>query len=72
MGVADCEATAALCAKLREPLFADDVRILKQTDIGDGLYLIHVYSPLLPRGYQFSQEIVIEGDRLRLKPSQEV
>lgn len=69
MGVADIEATAALCAKLREYPYSDIVRVLLQTDIGGGLYLIHVYSPLLPKGYNYSQEIILDGDSVRFKPS---
>lgn len=67
MGVADVEASAALCKRLYSYPFCDLVRILKQTDIGEGLYLIHVYSPLLPRGYNYSQEIAIDGDHVRFK-----
>lgn len=71
MGTADVEASAALCKRLYAYPYCDLVRILIQTDMGEGIYLIHVYSPLLPKGYQGTCEIVIEGERLRFKPWQE-
>lgn len=57
---------------LSEPVLLDLVRVLKQTDWGEGLTYMQVSSPLIPHDNAGEQNIILEGDKVRFKPALDV
>lgn len=62
MGSASIEVTAALRERLMtEPVLRDQISIKGESDSGDGYWLLHVSSPLLPAGYNGVCNLIVEG-----------
>lgn len=52
---------------MTEPELRTQVKIDKCTYFGEGFYLLHVSSPMLPPAIYGTHEIIVEGDSVRFK-----
>ena len=57
---------------IADAAIADLVKILEESDYGDGLFIMRVKSPLLPKDAHGVYDIIIEGDKVRFKPDMDV